>query len=219
MALCVRVGLTRGTIHLPPFSPPLACIFGMPRLYFTCIPPVSHGILGIPCIHSISISIHFAADPQYPAVSSCIRTYLAKSSCIPLYLTVSHRLENGIWPKIHSRGGLRSLRHTESTQNISRRRRWRRHSYATPLCEITAAEAANDRRTMHVAGRNGKRTTGGRGSDPHRGPRKAERRRTRKRPTQRTAGTTQETHRHPRPHYTIRFLRLLAHSQGGAPQA
>jgi len=29
---------------------PLACIFGISRLYFTCIPPVSQRILGIPCI-------------------------------------------------------------------------------------------------------------------------------------------------------------------------
>jgi len=90
--------------------PPLECIFWIPRLYSTCIPPVSHRILGIPlypCIY-----LHPAVLQQihcillYPAVSSCICTNLAVSSCIQLYLTVSHRLENGIRPKIHSRGGL-----------------------------------------------------------------------------------------------------------------
>jgi len=40
---------------------------------------------------------------MYLAVSSCI-------CCIPLYLTVSHRLENGIWPKLHSRGGRLAVR-------------------------------------------------------------------------------------------------------------
>jgi len=41
--------------------------------------------------------------PLYSTVFSCIRTYLAVSSCIcyiPLHLIVSHRLKNGIWPKI-----------------------------------------------------------------------------------------------------------------------
>ena len=81
-------------------SPPLACILGMSRLDSTCIPPVSHHILGIPlypCIY-----LHLAILQQihcillYLTVSSCIHTYLAVSSCVPLYLTVSHRLENGI---------------------------------------------------------------------------------------------------------------------------
>jgi len=41
-----------------------------------------------------------------------IEQLLLSSSCIPLslYLTVSHRLENGIWPKIRSRGGRRAWR-------------------------------------------------------------------------------------------------------------
>ena len=61
----------------------------------------------------------------------------------------------------------------------------------------TAAEAANNRQRMNVAGnRNEKRTTGGRRSDPHRGPRKADHRRPQERPTQRAAGPTQEIHRH-----------------------
>ena len=81
-------------------SPPLACIFGMSRLYFTCIPPVSHRILDIPCIPVsilyLSMLQQIHCIPLYPTVSSCIRTYLAVSSCILLYLTVSHRLENGI---------------------------------------------------------------------------------------------------------------------------
>jgi len=65
------------------------------------------------CIDStlfILQQIHFI--PLYPTVSSSIRTYLTVSSCIPLYLTVSHRLENGIWPKMHSRGGLDFTRYS-----------------------------------------------------------------------------------------------------------
>jgi len=91
-------------------SPPLACIFGMSRLYCTYIPPVSYRILGIPCIPvsilylSVLQKIH--CIQRYPTVSSCIRTYLAVSRSISPYLTVSHRLENGISPKIHARGGL-----------------------------------------------------------------------------------------------------------------
>jgi len=38
-------------------SPPLARICGMSRLYFTCIPPVSHRILGISLCPCISIYI------------------------------------------------------------------------------------------------------------------------------------------------------------------
>jgi len=37
--------------------------------------------------------------PLYPTVSRCFCTHLAVSSCISPYLTVSHRIENGIWPK------------------------------------------------------------------------------------------------------------------------
>jgi len=56
-------------------------------------------------------SSNFAADPLYPAVSHCIQLYpvsvhissciVTVSSCIQLYLTVSvsHRLEHGIWKK------------------------------------------------------------------------------------------------------------------------
>ena len=91
-------------------SPPLACILGISRLYFTCTPPVSHHILGTPLYLYIDLYLAMLQQihciPLYPTASRCIRTYLAVSSCIPLYLTVSHRLENGIWPKIHSRGGL-----------------------------------------------------------------------------------------------------------------
>jgi len=65
------------------------------------------------------------------------------------------------------------------------------------VCESTAAEAANDRQRMNVAGnRNGKRTTGGHRNDPHRGPRKVGHRRPQEGPTQRAAGPKQETHRH-----------------------
>jgi len=65
-------------------SPPLAYIFGISRLYFTCIPPVSHRILGIPCIpvSVLYLSIHFAADPLFPGVSHCIQLYPYVSSCI-----------------------------------------------------------------------------------------------------------------------------------------
>jgi len=86
-------------------SPSLPCIFGMSRLYFTCIPPVSHRILGIRYIPVsilyLSILQQIHCIPLYPTVFSCIlRTYLAVSSCmrrcIPLYLTVSHRLRNGM---------------------------------------------------------------------------------------------------------------------------
>ena len=88
-------------------SPPLACIFGMSCLYFACMLPVSHHILGIPLYPCIELYLVILQQihciPLYPTVSSCIRTYLAVSRCIPLYLTVSHRLKNGIWHKIHSR--------------------------------------------------------------------------------------------------------------------
>ena len=73
------------------------------HLYPACILPYPWYPV-YPCIDYISI--HFAADPLYPAVSHCIQLYPYVSSCIPLYLTVSHRLKNGTWPKIHSRGGL-----------------------------------------------------------------------------------------------------------------
>jgi len=63
-------------------SPPLECIFGISRLYFTCIPPVSNRILGTPLYPCIYISSHFAADPLYPAVSRCIQLYPYVSSCI-----------------------------------------------------------------------------------------------------------------------------------------
>jgi len=82
-------------------SPPLECIFWITRLFFTCIPPVSHRILGIPLYPSIYL--HLAILQQI----HCIQLYPYVSSCIQLYLTIPHRLENGIWPKIHSRGGLR----------------------------------------------------------------------------------------------------------------
>jgi len=87
----------------------------MSHLYTTCIPPVSYRILGIPLYSCICIYLHLTILQQihcsiplyislYPAVPIrisciCIQLYPA------LYLTVSHRLENGIWPKIHSRGG------------------------------------------------------------------------------------------------------------------
>jgi len=81
------------------------------HLYPACI---SNGILGIPypvypciCIDSISSYYLFCSrSTVFHTASSCIRTHLAVSSCIPLYLTVSHRLENGIWPKMHSKGEL-----------------------------------------------------------------------------------------------------------------
>ena len=66
----------KGTCEIPEGgvrSTPLACIFGISRLYFTCIPPVSHRILDV---------------PLYP----CIDRYLAimqQIHCIPLYPTVS----------------------------------------------------------------------------------------------------------------------------------
>jgi len=89
-----------------------ACIFHLYPAYiyispYPCIPCIS--------LATDSISIYSAADLLYPAVSHCIQLYPYVSSsiylavcCIPKYLTVSHRLENGIWPKIHSRGGLLS---------------------------------------------------------------------------------------------------------------
>jgi len=79
-------------------SPPLACICGISSLYFTGNPP---HILGIPLYPSLylAMSSHVAADPLYPAVSHCIQLYVSSCTCcIPLYLTISHRLENGIWP-------------------------------------------------------------------------------------------------------------------------
>jgi len=74
-------------------SPPLACLFGMSRLHFTYIPPVSYHILGIPCIPVsiiyLSILQQIHCIPLYPTVSSCIRTYLAVSRCISPYPTAS----------------------------------------------------------------------------------------------------------------------------------
>jgi len=113
LCMCIlSVYLTSHLSHRPllvsyyMYSPPLKYIFGMSRLYFTCIPLVSHRILGIPCIPVASlyqsISSHLAADPLYLPLypttvslslyrSSCIRTYLAVSisSCIPLYYCIS----------------------------------------------------------------------------------------------------------------------------------
>jgi len=86
--------------------------------YPACISPVSCLYLTVSLISRVSppcieIYNHIFCNRSTVSccislltVSSCIRTYLAVSSCIPLYLIVSHRLENGIWPKIHSRGGL-----------------------------------------------------------------------------------------------------------------
>ena len=71
----------------------MSCLYLTVSLVSRCIPVFSH----------------FAADPLYPAVSHCIQLYPYVSSCIQLYLLyriVSHRLENGIGPKLHSRGGL-----------------------------------------------------------------------------------------------------------------
>jgi len=76
----------------PEASPPLACIFGMSRLYSICIPPVSHSISSYP---AVSLYLHLAilqkihGIPLYLTVSSCIRTYLAVSRCISLYPTAS----------------------------------------------------------------------------------------------------------------------------------
>ena len=107
-------------------SPPLACIFGTSRLYFTCTPPVSHRILGISCIPVsilyLSILQQIHCITLYPTISSCIRTYLAISSCIPLYLTVSHCLENGTWPTIQSRGGLVESGSTSALSGVHGRR-------------------------------------------------------------------------------------------------
>ena len=101
-------------------SPPLAYIFWMSRLYSICIiPPTSHRILSIPlypCVYlHLAILQEIHCIPLYLNVSSCIRSYPAVSSCIPQSRCtcmspshrIPHRLENGIWPKIHSaRGGL-----------------------------------------------------------------------------------------------------------------
>jgi len=88
---------------------------------------------------SILQQIHCICILLYPTVSNCIRTHLAVSSCVPLYLTVSHRLEYGIWPKIHSSGGL-----TSTTLWPARPRRpvprglriaaWPLHDIANPNC-------------------------------------------------------------------------------------
>jgi len=96
----------------------LACDFGLSRLYFTCnhhhpacISPFSwHPVY--PCVDLyLVIYCNRSTDCMYPALFHCIQLYpyphLAVSSgCIPLYLNVSHYLENGIWPNVHSGGGL-----------------------------------------------------------------------------------------------------------------
>jgi len=51
-------------------SPPLACIFGVSRLYSTCIP----------------------GYPTVSRLSHCIQLYPFVSSCIQLYPAVSHRI-------------------------------------------------------------------------------------------------------------------------------
>ena len=83
---------------------PLACIFGISRLYFTFIlpVPVSHpvSLVSYPAVYP-RVFCHSAADPPtvhciplHPTVFSCICTYLAVSSavccicCIQLYLIV-----------------------------------------------------------------------------------------------------------------------------------
>jgi len=106
---------------------PLACIFGISRLHFTCstftcILPVSYRILGIPlypCIYiqpnlAILQQIHWCI-PLYPTVSSCICicTYLAVlavsvSSCI--YLAVSRCISP--YPTASKTGYRYSKKHT-----------------------------------------------------------------------------------------------------------
>ena len=44
-------------------------------------------------------NLHIHTYYMHTYISSCI-------CCIPLYLIVSHRLENGIYPRIHTSGGL-----------------------------------------------------------------------------------------------------------------
>jgi len=48
----------------PASSPALACIFGIPRLHFTCILPVSHRILGIPLYPCIDLYLKFCSKSK-----------------------------------------------------------------------------------------------------------------------------------------------------------
>jgi len=78
--------------------PPLVCIFGMSRLYSTCIPPVSHRILGIsryPCIY-----LHLAILQQIHCIPLNITVYQAVSVriYIELYPAVSRCISHRISP-------------------------------------------------------------------------------------------------------------------------
>jgi len=116
---CTRTTCRR-RLHVHVQQPfPGVYFWDISRLYFTCVPPVSHRILGIPRYPCIYL---YLAICSRSTVSRCIPLYHAVSVRNQLYtpqlyllypacnLTVSHRLENGIyghiWPKIHSRGGL-----------------------------------------------------------------------------------------------------------------
>jgi len=99
LSLCYRT-ISISTLVSPP---PVACIFGfvMSRLYSTCIPPVSHRILGnllYPCIylhlailqqiHGIPLYLTILQLYPYVSTSSCIQLP-AVSSCISPYPTTS----------------------------------------------------------------------------------------------------------------------------------
>jgi len=90
---------------------------GIPLLC-PCIDLYLYLYLYLAILPHIHFESHCHCIPLYPAASCqlyavCMRIYLAVSSCIQLYPAISHRipppprLENRIWPKIHSRGGLK----------------------------------------------------------------------------------------------------------------
>jgi len=90
-------------------------IRALPGVSFWDIPPVLE--LYPACISPYpwypAVSLYIYASSNFAASSHCIQLYsyvsIAVSNCIcciPLYLTVSHRLENGVWSNIHSSAGL-----------------------------------------------------------------------------------------------------------------
>jgi len=93
----------------------------------------------------VGVKYRRGSQKYTPAEGCCICCCLlyAVSSCISLYLTAA--LEHGIWPKIHSRGGL-ILVHVSVHTQARRRRRWRAGAggalyihirYHTPRITIT----------------------------------------------------------------------------------
>jgi len=55
----------KGVFLAPRLNIPLECIFGIFRLHFTCIPPVSHRILGTPLYPCIDLYLAIFQQIHY----------------------------------------------------------------------------------------------------------------------------------------------------------